>query len=108
MRVTSPDQATSAIVIQGVGGGAAISSTYYVYLSEGDVEPGEAVFTATYCGGLNVSWERPKTLLIEYPSGCHIRRFTNMWWSKIAVSKSQGATAEIILVRKPEAIAPKP
>jgi hypothetical protein len=108
MRVPSPDHATTAIVVQEIGGGAAISSTYYVYLQEGNGERAKPIFAATYCGGLSVGWQGPKTLLIDYHPHCHIRQFTNEWWNKGAAEKAQGATAEIILVRETDAIALAP
>ena len=100
LRIDSPDHATTALVMQEVGGGAAISSTYSLYLLAGKDELGEPNLTATYCGGLSVVWQGSRTLLVEYDPECHIRKFSNKWWSKSAIQKAQPATVEIILIRR--------
>lgn len=100
LRVDSPDHATTAVVMQEVGGGAAISSTYSLYLLEGKGELGEPNLKATYCGGLSVVWQGSRTLLVEYDPECHIRQFSNKWWSKSAIQKAQPATVEIVLIRR--------
>jgi len=101
-RVDSPDQATTAVLMQELGGGATVSSVYSIYLSEDKGELSEPILTATYCGGLSVAWDGSRKLLVEYDSECNIRQFINYWWSKSAIQKAQHATVEIVLVRRPD------
>jgi hypothetical protein len=107
LRVESPDHATTAVMMQEVGGGAAISSMYSLYLSEGKGELGEPNLKATYCGGFSVLWQGSRTLLVEYDPDCHIRQFSNKWWSKSAIEKAQPATVEIVLIRRQGKDSPK-
>lgn len=98
--LASPDHATTAVVMQELGGGATVSSVYSIYLSEGKGKLSEPILTATYCGGLSVSWEGGRTLLVEYDPECNIRQFINHWWSKSAIQNAQSATVEIVLIRR--------
>ena len=52
IRLASPDRATTAVVMQEAGGGAAISSTYFVYLSDGQGQLGKSNLSATYAAAL--------------------------------------------------------
>jgi hypothetical protein len=98
--LASPDHATTAIVMQELGGGATVSSVYSIYLSEDKGKLSEPILTATYCGGLAVSWEGDRTLQVEYDSDCNIRQFINHWWSRSAIQNAQSATVEIVLLRR--------
>lgn len=99
-RLASPNHATTVVVMREAGGGAPISSTYFVYLSDGEGELTKPNLTATYCGGLSLAWRGSGTLLVEYDPECYIRQFVNKWWSHSATQKAQSATVEIILVRR--------
>lgn len=100
LHVESPDHATTAVVMQEVGGGAAISSMYSLYLADGKGDLGEPNLKATFCGGLSVTWQGSRILLVEYDSECHIRQFSNKWWSKADTEKAQPASVEIVLIRR--------
>jgi hypothetical protein len=101
-RIASPDHATTAIVIQELGGGATVSATYLLYFSDENGELSGPRLTATYCGGLSLAWKGGGTLLMEYDSECYIRQFINKWWSKSAIKDARPATVEIELIRRPD------
>ena len=98
-RLVSPGGATTATLVRETGGGATVSSTYYVYLSPAksgtDDHP---ILTATYCGP-TLHWLDGHTLQIDYTSGCDIRQFKNLWFSDSDIKNAQGPTVEIILNR---------
>jgi hypothetical protein len=106
-RATSPDGGKTAVVMQEAGGGAAISSTYFLYISDGQNESNKPSLTATYCGGLSVAWKGSGTLLVQYDSECYIREFVNKWWSKSAIRRAQSATVEIVLIRSQDKSEPQ-
>jgi hypothetical protein len=102
VRVASPDHATTAVVMQDIGGGAAISSVYSLYLSDGHDALNDSILQATYRGGISLAWEGSSKLLVEYDSECYIKKFSNKWWSKPAIQKAQAATVEIVLIQRRE------
>ncbi len=102
MRVASPDHTTTVVETREHGGGAAGSAVYYLYMLEAGGTIGAPILTATYCGGLTVTWQGNSKLQVAYDSQCNIRQFVNRWWSKSAIQNAQVATVEIVLARKPD------
>ncbi len=102
MRIASPDQTKTVVETREHGGGAAGSAVYYLYMSETGGTIGAPILTATYCGGLNVTWQGSSTVQVSYDYQCNIRQFVNRWWSKSAIQNAQAATVEIVLSRRPD------
>jgi len=102
-RTASPDGQVIAVLVQEVGGGAAGTSKYYVYLTE--PKSGELKhpnFMATGCPGLSVAWIRRGLLQLDYPAQCSIKQFTNLWYSQSDTQNARHASVEIVLARMVE------
>lgn len=103
-RVISPDQKSIAVLIREDGGGAAGSSSSYVYLVEtqGAQKIDRPTFVASRCDGLSAQWKNDTTLQVTYLSTCSIKQFVNFWYRQSSIGNTQSVTppVEIVLVRK--------
>src|SRR5882757_6013286 len=78
-RLLSPDSRATAVLVRDVGGGAAGSGVYSLYLTEAaDEKLKTSNFEATGCAGLFIAWMSPRVLKLSYPQGCEIKRFVNL------------------------------
>jgi hypothetical protein len=99
-RLDSPDHRATAVLVQEVGGGAAGSATYSLYLTDTeDQEMKRPSFVASGCSGLSVEWMDTRILKLNYPSNCAIKQFVNLWYSRLDVKNARRASVEIVLAR---------
>lgn len=100
-RIRSPDGRVTAVLMRETAGGAAGSSSYAVYLLDASKSDslGDASFVASRCEGLSLTWSGNQTLRLNYPAGCAIKRFVNLWYSSSAITNAQPADVEIVLGR---------
>ena len=104
-RAPSPDHRVAAVIVNEMGGGAAGSSEYYVYMVEDKTaeELSHPVFTASNCAGLSAKWIDNNNLQLTYYSSCSIREFVIKWFSTRSTGHDgRRADAEITLTKAHE------
>jgi|SRR5882724_8408091 len=101
MRSSSPDGKATAVLLRQDGGGAAGSVAYELFFTEQTENKvsTQPSLVASHCEGISIAWKDETTLLVTYKPGCVIRKFTNQWYSALAIKNAQSANVEIILSR---------